>query len=1141
MSHTAGASYHSGNRQGCLRGTRKAILWEIEHWLAGEHNQQIFWLNGLAGTGKSTIAQTFAERMFADGKLGASFFCSRDFADRSNLQAIFPTLAFQLAYQYQLFRDEMLQVLQACPDVAQESLCSQMEKFIVGPLKAANVSTLIIIDALDECKDEEPASAILSILSCYANKIPSVKFFITGRPEPRIRMGFRLKPLLPITEVLKLHEVKPETINNDIKLFFQTQLTELAKGRSDCSFTEDWPSPSEMNILCEKAAGFFIYASTAVKFITSSSHIPTEQLNMIASFPQSTSHEWSSGIDILYTQVLGQAVNDVCVGKEKLYSNFRTVVGAVVLVFNPLLVKALSDLLKVSGISTALRSLHSLLLVPTNKDAAVQIFHKSFPDFLMDSRRCTDHQFFINPSIHHREILFACLNLMRERLKRNICRLDDCIMLSEVKDLPDCRKVYIGDALDYACCFWSKHLLGIPGSSPGVEEVWEIIDEFFPTCLLFWIEALILMGKLDIGIYALNDIQQWYTLVSYIQRDCSEKPIFTSIQTGASCKWLSDSQHFILEHFDTICNSPSQIYHSALPFCPSSSWLHEHYAAELSQEVRVVKGLPTGWGTCSRTVILDQMPLTLAHWKDTIAVGLRSGNIITLDRITGIQTAILSGHTGWVTSLAFSPNGTSLVSGNGDKTIKHWDVQTGGVVKTFHGHTNCVWSVSISADCTKIASRSDDKTIRLWSIQTGECLNVIEQQDEVGHVRFSPTDRQYHVRFPPTDPQYLISVSDHMVWHWNINGHQTKPAHPGSCIDFSLDGTQFVLCHEGNIVVQNSSSGEVLTKFHVADSEINNCCFSPDGRLIATTAGQTAHVWDTASSHPHPIETFAGHTRDITSIAFSSPSSLITLSRDCSVKFWEIGTLQANQVVADPESTSLTPAQIVSITLQTEDNLAISISSDRVVKTWDISTGLCKTSFQTSAKDYHVSNVQLVNGRLVFVWYMSKKFYLWDVEKGELLQTVDAPLSGYIWDIRISGDGSNIFCLYHQFIQAWSTQTGKVVGEVELELCQSERTLIVNGSRVWVHSPESEPLGWDFGTPGSHPIQLSNSPSLFYNNVKLWDIRESRIKNAVTGRVGFQLAGKFARPVKSQWDGHYLVAGYNSGEVLILDFNHVQF
>jgi len=515
MHQTADASYLCGNRQGCLKGTRKEVLWEIEHWLTDRSEWPVFWLNGLAGTGKSTIAQTFAKTAFADGKLGASFFCSRDIENRSNLQAIFPTLAFQLAYQEPQFRKELLQVLRTHPNVEQESLCSQMEKLIVGPLKSAHIPTLIIIDALDECKDEEPASAILSILSRYANEIPTVKFFITGRPEPRIRTGFRLKSLLPITDILKLHEVKPEIVNNDIKLYFQTQLTRIAKDRSDCSLGEDWPRPSEVKILCEKAAGFFIYASTAIKFIMSKSYTPTKQLERITSLPQSTSHEGRSGIDILYIQVLKQAIDDVDAEDDEFHFHFKTVVGAVVLVFNPLSVKALSDLLRVSGIPTALRSLHSLLLVPACKDAAVQTFHKSFPDFLKDSRRCTDHQFFIDPAIHHREILLSCLSFMRERLKRNICKLDDYTILSEVKDLPDRQKVHIGDALEYACCFWTKHLLGIPGSGSGVEEVQKAIDEFFPTCLLFWIEVLILVGKLDIGVHALNDIQQWYTLVSY--------------------------------------------------------------------------------------------------------------------------------------------------------------------------------------------------------------------------------------------------------------------------------------------------------------------------------------------------------------------------------------------------------------------------------------------------------------------------------------------------------------------------------------------------------------------------------------------------------------------------------------------------
>jgi len=142
----------------------------------------------------------------------------------------------------------------------------------------------------------------LSILSRYADKIPGVKFFITGWPEPRIRSGFRLKSLLPITEVLKLHEVEPKAVDNDIKLFFQTRLTDLVENQSDCESTEDWPSSSDIEILCKKAAGFFIYASTVVKFVMSKNHTLAEQLNWIISLPQSTSHEGRSGVDILYTQ-----------------------------------------------------------------------------------------------------------------------------------------------------------------------------------------------------------------------------------------------------------------------------------------------------------------------------------------------------------------------------------------------------------------------------------------------------------------------------------------------------------------------------------------------------------------------------------------------------------------------------------------------------------------------------------------------------------------------------------------------------------------------------------------------------------------------------------------------------------------------
>ena len=314
--------------------------------------------------------------------------------------------------------------------------------------------------------------------------------------------------------MLRLHDVKRSWVDSDIKLFFKTQLTDIAKTRSDCDFSRDWPSPFDINILCKKAAGFFIYASTVVKFISFKNRPPTEQLDRIIHPPQDTIHEGRSGIDLLYTQVLEQAVNEVDVDAE-VHSCFRTVVGAVLLVLNPLSARALSDLLGTSVLST-LHPLHSLLLVPDSTEDPIQAFHKSFPDFLMDPVRCKDEWFFVEPAVHHAEILLSCLNLMGERLKKNICNLDDYAVLSEVKDLSVRKKEYIGDALEYACQFWTKHLLKVPINGSHAGEVQEAIGQFFGVHLLYWIEVLALIGSLGVGVYAMNDVEQWYALVSVV-------------------------------------------------------------------------------------------------------------------------------------------------------------------------------------------------------------------------------------------------------------------------------------------------------------------------------------------------------------------------------------------------------------------------------------------------------------------------------------------------------------------------------------------------------------------------------------------------------------------------------------------------
>jgi len=228
------AGYQSFNHDACLTGTRREELRRIQNWEADDQNKQVYWLNGMAGTGKSTISKTFAELSFAKERLGASFFCSCDFDDRCNINLIFPTVAYHLACQYPVFKAALIQIINSTPDAGHETLAMQLENLLVRPLQSTQLSTTIVIDALDECKDRQPVSAILWLLGRRIDALPRVKFFITGRPKIPIRAGFRLPLLRLHAEVFVLHEVDPASVNQDIKLYVRTRLSEIAAQRSDC-------------------------------------------------------------------------------------------------------------------------------------------------------------------------------------------------------------------------------------------------------------------------------------------------------------------------------------------------------------------------------------------------------------------------------------------------------------------------------------------------------------------------------------------------------------------------------------------------------------------------------------------------------------------------------------------------------------------------------------------------------------------------------------------------------------------------------------------------------------------------------------------------------------------------------------------
>ena len=612
--------------------------------------------------------------------------------------------------------------------------------------------------------------------------------------------------------------------------------------------------------------------------------------------------------------------------------------------------------------------------------------------------------------------------------------------------------------------------------------------------------------------------------------ECSlGKPTLTHIQGGGSCKWTNDSQRFLLEHFDIVHNSPSQVYHSALPFCPSSSWLHECYNAELSHEVKVVKGLPTEWGMCSRTISIYDVPFVLTHSREIIAVGLQNGGIIILNEITGYQVAVLSRHTSWVESLAFSSDGTLLVSGGGDTTVNLWDVQTGGVVRAFFGHTHHVLSVSISSDCTIIASGSPDMTIRLWDIQTGECNCVIRQSGKVTCVNFSPLD-----------PQLLLSVSEGgTIRQWGPTGHQVGPEYTGNGVVFCPDGTCFLSWGDRVITVRNSDSRVIVAEFQLDTTNIHCCCFSPDSRLVAAAVGDIIHIWDISSLNPHLIKMFGTYSGRLTSITLSS--SLISSSLHGLIKFWQIGALSAGPVIANPNSNSVHCVNTIKlINLQVNHGIAITINSDGVVKIWDIITGHHRQSFRTSAGPSTPQDAQLINGRLITVLWADRRLYIQDTEKGEF-KIVTTPGHHDVQRIRLSGDGSRVFCLEEGLICAWSTMTGEVMGEVELGDIRVH-SLTVDGSSVWIHSswPKAETKGWDFGIPGSPPVLLPDVPQHRHRLCFVTFLTDTppRIRDTVTGKKVLQLPARFSKLFSPQWDGRYLVAGCESEELLILDLNH---
>ena len=377
-----------------------------------------------------------------------------------------------------------------------------MKKLIVEPLEKSAISTVIVIDALDECKDDEPASAILSVLGQFVSQIPKVKFFLTGRPEPRIREGFRLHLPAETTDVFVLQSVKQNLVNNDIRWFLKHGFLEVANRRNGL---DGWPTGEQLDCLCGRAAGLFVYAVATVKFVDRKNGNPKRQLDRLLQSPDSapegkTRFKADTTLDSLYTSILQEAFDgsdpeDDCMA--------RSVLGAVILATNPLSPSAVATLLgfDIEDVLPLLSSVGSLLL-QEDIGSPVRPFHKSFPDFITNSTRCINERFRVSPPSHHLELLIDCLELMNRTLEKNMCKLPDAVMNSEVDDLDERIERCLDPALRYACKSWHKHL--VDENIARTPVVTSALHHFLEKKFLFWLEVLSVLGAVRESVDALE-------------------------------------------------------------------------------------------------------------------------------------------------------------------------------------------------------------------------------------------------------------------------------------------------------------------------------------------------------------------------------------------------------------------------------------------------------------------------------------------------------------------------------------------------------------------------------------------------------------------------------------------------------------